>query len=143
MRYERSCNLLYRKILGKAAKPYGLTQSECDILLFINNNPKYNTATDIVTNRGIAKSNVSTSIDSLKIKDYLTTQIDENNRRIVRLYLNDLALPIIKDLLQAQESFKNIITKNISNEELEAYFALMTRSHKNITLALSELEKEG
>lgn len=45
---------------------YGLTQMEYDILMFLHNNPQFNTAAEIVKVRKSTKSHVSTSLKSLE-----------------------------------------------------------------------------
>ena len=47
---------------------YGLTQMEYDILMFLHNNPQFNTAAEIVKVRKSTKSHVSTSLKSLEYK---------------------------------------------------------------------------
>ena len=59
---------LYSKMIMEVADKYSMNKVEVDILLFLNNNPKYDTAKDIVELRGIAKSYVSKSVDKLVAK---------------------------------------------------------------------------
>ena len=47
---------LYYDLSSKAAKECNLTKPEADILLFIKNNPEFNTAKDIVKLRGFSKA---------------------------------------------------------------------------------------
>lgn len=72
---------LYTKKILEVASKYNMNKVEVDILLFLNNNPQYDTAKDIVEVRGIAKSYVSKSIDKLVEKKLLSLNVDKKDRR--------------------------------------------------------------
>lgn len=56
---------LYAVSLEPVYKQYGLTKMELDIILFLANNPGYDSAKDIIERRLLTKSHVSTTIKSL------------------------------------------------------------------------------
>ena len=56
---------LYCGLFTSMLESWGLTQLEADILLFLANNPEYDTARDIVEVRHLAKSHVSAGIEAL------------------------------------------------------------------------------
>lgn len=56
---------LYGKMLAPVCERYGLTYMELTILLFLANNPRYDTATEIVKFRHLTKSHVSLTVRSL------------------------------------------------------------------------------
>ncbi len=143
LKYIKHSKTLYTKLIMKEAKKFGLTQNEADVLLFLNNNPQFNTATDIVTNRLIAKSNVSTAVESLRLKNYVSVKTDEVNRRVVRIFLTQDAQPVIDDLKEGQNKFACILKESMGDEEIEMFFALIEKNHVNVIKALNELEKEG
>ena len=62
---------LYTVSLEPVCKQYDLTRMELDILLFLANNPQYDSAKDIIERRKLTKSHVSTSIKSLTKNNYL------------------------------------------------------------------------
>ena len=55
----------YARMELEVCAKHGLTRLETDILLFLANNPGYDTARDIVAVRMIAKSHVSASVETL------------------------------------------------------------------------------
>ena len=57
---------VYASMVLPVCKKYGLTYMEFTVLLFLANNPQYDTATQIIKYRHIAKSHVSISIRSLQ-----------------------------------------------------------------------------
>ena len=52
----------YSQCVKPVCEKYGLTRMEFDILMFLSNNPEYNTASDIVRIRLLTKSHVSISL---------------------------------------------------------------------------------
>lgn len=59
---------LYQDTVLPVCKKYGLTYMEFGVLMFLYNNPQYNTAAQIVSMRHIPKSHVSISVKSLMEK---------------------------------------------------------------------------
>ena len=70
------------KVSGVCEK-YQLRQLENDILMFIYNNPAYNTAADIVRIRKSTKSHVSTSLKVSEGRGFIEKRIDKDNKKNV------------------------------------------------------------
>ena len=66
---------------------HGLIKRRWTFLLFLHNNPGFDTATDIVKFRHLSKSHVSKSIQSLKERGWLAAFYQDNNRRTIHLKL--------------------------------------------------------
>ena len=62
---------LYQEKLEPVCSESSLTRMEMNILLFLANNPAYDTATDIVEVRHLTKSHVSASVKTLQARGYL------------------------------------------------------------------------
>ena len=86
---------LYTVSLEPVCKQYDLTRMELDILLFLANNPQYDSAKDIIERRKLTKSHVSTSIKSLTKNNYLKPVYLPNNKKTVHLKLLNSADEII------------------------------------------------
>lgn len=132
----------YTQSFQPLAKQYGLTQLEIDILLFLHNNPAYNTARDIVERRGLAKSNVSNALESLRRKGYLSSQTDPDSRRVRRLQLRPDHGAVIEALAACQGKAVARLTDNFTREEREQLRALLDKTDKNITKAITHMQKE-
>ena len=57
------CKRRYASALQPVEQAHGLTRNEIDVLLFLSNNPGYDTARDIVELRMLQKGNVSAAGD--------------------------------------------------------------------------------
>ena len=111
----RSLKRAYNKFLSKTSNVYGLSGMETNVLLFLYNNPGYDTASDIVELRSFPKSNVSKAVESLSARGYL----DKEDRRIFHLRIRPAALDAVKAARQSQEDFLRFIYKGIDPEELK------------------------
>ena len=71
------------------ARRYGLSMREINVVLFLANNPGYDTARDITEYRGISKSQVSQAVEFLAELSYLTRRADPDDRRLLHLSLTE------------------------------------------------------
>lgn len=123
---------VYKKLVRDIAKKNNMTTVECDILLFLHKNPTFNTASQIATHRAIKKSNVSTALDKLIQKDFISVDSQGTKRtRCVYLELNKNAMPIVHELMDMQEFFSNIMYKGLSLEEKETLSKLLCKIDTN------------
>ena len=115
----RSLKRAYNKFLSKTSNVYVLSGMETNVLLFLYNNPGYDTASDIVELRSFPKSNVSKAVESLSARGYLESIMDKEDRRIFHLRIRPAALDAVKAARQSQEDFLRFIYKGIDPEELK------------------------
>ena len=123
---------VYQSFISKVAEKHNLTNIEIDVLLFLANNPSFDTAKDIVNYRHIAKSYVSKAIDLLLKKHLLSSYVDENDRRITHLIINTSASEIINDGRTAQQDFINVLHRNISPEDLNILNSVINQINQNL-----------
>ena len=86
---------LYQDTVLPVCKKYGLTYMEFGVLMFLYNNPQYNTAAQIVSMRHIPKSHVSISVKSLMEKGLLRGEKCKD-KRAVRLSVTEFAEEIAR-----------------------------------------------
>lgn len=129
---------LYSKCMEPICEQYQLTRTELDILLFLANNPKYDTAAAIVEVRYLVKSQVSTSIKHLEEKGFLTKQYHTDNRKTIHLSICEAAKPLITDGRHAQENFFSILCDGFTEEEMQLLQDFFFRTLNNINNYLKE-----
>ena len=78
---QNAVKTLYSEFVSPVCAKYGLTRIELDILLFLANNTRYDTATDIVEVRFLAKSQVSAAIKNLEARGCLRREYQLENRK--------------------------------------------------------------
>lgn len=140
---SRKIHLGYKCIQKQVCKTYGIPETAMDILLFLANNPCYDTATDIVEVRFLAKSQVSAAIKEMESRAYLRREYMPDNRKTAHLRLCDAARPIIADGCKAQERFGAALMDGFSPEEVEQMQRNMERMHKNVEKYLEAMNDDG
>ena len=107
----------YELLSGEVCDRYGLTQMEYDILMFLHNNPQYNTAAEIVKIRKSTKSHVSTSLKNLESKGLVECIQSKDNKKHIEIALLDQAEIIIEAGLNAQKQFAQDVLSGLTKEE--------------------------
>ena len=127
---------LFRRYYGACfqdlLRKFDLTQLEADILLFLRNNPGFNTARDIVELRGFSKSNVSTSLEALRLRQFLTVRPDPDSRRVHRIFLREEKRDVVEVLARRQTETLDRLTEGFSREDLERMQQFLDRMEENI-----------
>ena len=126
---QNAVKTLYSEFVSPVCAKYGLTRIELDILLFLANNTRYDTATDIVEVRFLAKSQVSAAIKNLEARGCL--------RR------GDPAQPMIAAGRSAQEQFGAALLDGFTPEELEHMQRSMERIRKNVEKYLEDKNNDN
>ena len=113
--YEYS---VYRKrIMAK----FSLSAAETDIIMFLANNPGYDTAADISKVRRILKSQVSLSVKFLCEKGLLTGTYKDGNKKSVHLSLTAKAKPVVTYGKNEQSDFAAVLFDGFTDEEIAAF----------------------
>lgn len=91
------------------------------VLTSLYYNPSGDTISSIANGIDVSKGLVSREVERLRKDGYITTDIDENDRRMVRLKLTENSVDIVKDELRTLEKFTTEIICDISEEEFIAF----------------------
>ncbi len=137
--HQNIIKTFYGKCVEGVCEKHQITRMELDILLFLSNNPLFDTAADIVEVRCLSKSQVSVSIKLLEEKGYLKKKYTKENRKTAHLQVCDLAVPIILDGKAAQEQFVTTMFAGIPQKEME----VMKQCHQHILENIKRYQKEG
>ena len=138
--FQPALRALYGRCMEPVCQNFSLSRTELDILLFLANNPKYDTAAEISDVRHLAKSHVSVSLKSLLQKELLTGSAEPGDRRRIHLKLTDMAAPIIEEGRKKQADFAGWILDGFAPEELEQLHRYMQRMGDNIRTHWEELQ---
>ena len=122
----------YENSFQDLLEKFGLTRLEAVILIFLHNNPDFNTARDIVELRGLSKSNVSTALEALRLHQYLTVRPDPDSRRVRRIFLREEKRDVVEALARRQQETLGRLTDGFSPEELAEMQRFLDRMEENI-----------
>ena len=130
------------KVSGVCEK-YQLRQLEYDILMFLYNNPEYNTAADIVRVRKSTKSHVSTSLKVLENRGFIERRVDKDNKKRVTIHLLQMAYEVIEDGIWAQKEFAQDMFDGLSEEEIRVFMNVFQKVYDNAERMILNEKKVG
>ncbi|MDO4270137.1 MAG: MarR family winged helix-turn-helix transcriptional regulator [Eubacteriales bacterium] len=133
---------LYDEQLRPVTQRCGLTRVELDILLFLANNPSYDTARDIVHVRMLSKSQVSASLDALAARGMLRAYHSADNRKVAHLTLLPPSADAVEQGRRAQQRFQEVLRQGIAPEELRRVERTVAQMTENIRAYLGEGERK-
>ena len=123
---------LYDRMCAPLCQKYGLTHMEFVVLMFLANNPDFDTAAQIVKYRRLTKSHVSLAVRALLEKRLLIGVDGVDDRRTIHLSLLEDAEEIVKEGREVQKQFFETIFEGFSGEERNQMAEFMTRIDENI-----------
>lgn len=136
--YQNAIKALYTNCVETVCEKHQITRIELDILLFLVNNPHFDTATKIIEIRYLSKSQVSASIKRLEKCGYLKKEYARDNRKTAHLKVCEKALDIVVDGKKAQKRFVEIMLQGFSEDEKECMKHSFEHIWKNINSYLKE-----
>jgi len=140
--HHHAIKSLYSKCVEGVCEKYKITRMELDIMLFLANNPLFDTASDIVEIRYLSKSQVSSAVKILEKRKWIEKKYRDGNRKTAHLHIRGEASRIIEDGKAAQEKFMGIMFEGISGEEIEGMKRINARMLDNIHRYLKEDETD-
>ncbi|HMM05279.1 MAG TPA: MarR family winged helix-turn-helix transcriptional regulator [Clostridiales bacterium] len=85
----------YQEGLKNAAKPYGISLLETEILLSLTHCPTCDSITKLCSTIGKTKGVISKACEKLRQTGYISGKIDEGDRRVVHYQLNAASRTVV------------------------------------------------
>ena len=120
-------------------KEIQMPQTAFDILMFLANNPDYNTARDIVEIRRLKANLVSMNVEKLVQEGFLERIPDAKDRRKNVLICTEAAQSVIEKGRQLQIDFFESLFNGINEESLRQFCGVIEKLRAN----LDNIRKEG
>ncbi len=124
----------YESIWEDISDKYGLTRAEIDVLAFLSNNPKLDTASSVVEYRMIAKSHVSKAVEHLISRGFIIGNKDSKDRRQIHLVLTENAAEAVHAIRSRQKNFVKMLNNGITEEEFKVFKKIFEKLISNIDL---------
>ena len=121
--FGRYCDRRFAPLCAR----YGLTMREVHVLLFLANNPGYDTARDIVELRGLAKSQVSQAVELLAGRGLLGRTADGADRRVVHLALTEAGAALAARCQAIQAACGRQLLEGLKPEESAQFSRLLAK----------------
>ena len=123
---------LYERTVMPVCRQFGLTYMEFTVLMFLHNNPQYDTAAQIVKIRRLTKSHVSISLRGLQERGLVKGEYFPGNQKTLHLSVTDRAKPVVEAGLAAQRAFGATLARGFTAEELAQFQKLIKKLNENI-----------
>lgn len=122
-------SLQFRKFYAHRFAPLlretGLTMREVHVLLFLANNPDYDTAREVTALRGLSKSQVSQAVELLAAEGLLRREPDREDRRVVHLSLTEQGVPVARACQAIQAECGRHMLAGLTEEEQNQLLRLL------------------
>lgn len=128
---HKTISSCYEMLSRKVCEKYQLTQMEYDILIFLHNNPRHNTAAEIVKIRKSTKSHVSSSLKNLESRGLVKRVQSTDNKKHIEIVLLETAVPIIEDGIKVQNKFVKTVLQGLTQEERRICTEVFNKICKN------------
>lgn len=123
---------LYERTVMPVCREFGLTYMEFTVLMFLKNNPQYDTAAQIVKIRRLTKSHVSVSLKGLQERGLVQGVYFPGNQKTLHLRLTEAAAPVVEAGLVAQKEFGDKLVRGFTDEEVAQLQKLTEKIHENM-----------
>ena len=130
--FARKLELAYHQQCKDLCNEFHLKQTGFDILMFLGNNPQYQTARDIVKIRNIKANLISINVEKLVKEGYLRREEIKGDRRKTKLIITEKAHPVIKEGQQLQQGFVDQLFDNTTQEDKKIFIHVMKNMDKNL-----------
>ena len=125
LQFAQQFQKFYTRQFSPMMEQSGLTMCEIDVLLFLANNPPYDTARDITLLRGLSKSQVSQAVDDLVAEGLLLRTPDQQDRRVVHLSITASGAPLVQRCQAIQEQCSQRLLSGLTPEEQSQFRSLL------------------
>ena len=117
-----------------------MPQTAFDILMFLANNPDYNTAKDIVELRGLKANLVSVNVERLVQEGYLDRREFPGDRRKTVLVCTEKARPAIQKGRELQNGIYEAVFRDVDAASRETFHRVMEIVEHNLNQILKGSE---
>lgn len=109
--------------------PYGLKSCHAMNLSQICGNPGI--SQDALTRlRHADKSNIARQVATLEEEGFITRVPCKDDKRVMELYPTDKALALLPQITELLEYWENLLTQDLTDEEIEILTSLLSRMKK-------------
>ncbi|MDO4314629.1 MAG: MarR family transcriptional regulator [Oscillospiraceae bacterium] len=138
LHFSQQFGKFYARQFAPLLERTGLSMREIHVLLFLANNPAYDTARDVTEFRGLSKSQVSQAVELLAAEGLLRRTPDGADRRIVRLSITEDGAPLARECRDIQAACVRRLLDGLSPAEETRLWALLETVLNNAALLAEE-----
>ena len=119
----------YRGIMAKIGREHELTENEMLVLVHLAMNPEARTQKKLQeTNLHLSMSSICRMVESLRKKGYLTTELDENDRRSWIIHLEEKGSRLVHTFCQCLDQRLDDIFSCIPGFDLDGFVGTFSKA---------------
>ena len=119
----------YRGLMNDMAKMHQLTENEMLVLIHLAQYPKARTQKQLRdTNLPLSVSSICRMVDGLRRKGYLTTELDENDRRSWIIHLEEKGFELAADFRTCLSQRLKDIFSRVPGIDYSEFLTVMTKA---------------
>ena len=107
----------YEKKLCGIYEKYDLRKIDMEIVVYLANCGKEDTARDIANTNMFTKGHISQSVKRLNDLGFVSINLDEKDMRVQHLKLTDNVKPMIKELKEEKDKVASVVFEGVTEEE--------------------------
>ena len=131
LQFHKQFGKYYSRQFAAFSARTGLSLGEIHVLLFLVNNPGYDTARDVVELRGLSKSQVSQAVEDLSGEGILLRTPDTADRRVVHLSITPAGMPLALECREIQCACGRQLLAGLTEEQIRQLSLLLETILKN------------
>ena len=131
LRFSRQFERFYAARFVPLLERMGWNMAEVHVLLFLANKPGRDTARDVATLRGLAKSQVSQAVEHLTDQGILRRCPDREDRRVIHLSITEKGSPLAEEARAIQAGCGRALTAGLTPEEMDCLRHIMEKVMAN------------
>lgn len=132
---------VHKKMCFEAVMEYHFTPNEILVLMFLSNNPNFDTAKDIAYYRNISKGLIAKSVESLAEQGFLILKKDEKDRRKIHLILSEKSQAVVERIREISKDFQEQLLEGVPEEYLEILDKTSFIMEKNLEKMMEGMKK--
>lgn len=132
---------VHKKMCFEAVMEYHFTPNEILVLMFLSNNPDFDTAKDIAYYRNISKGLIAKSVESLAEQGFLILKKDEKDRRKIHLILSEKSQAVVEHIREISKDFQEQLLEGVPEEYLEILDKTSSIMEKNLEKMMKGMKK--
>ena len=119
LQFSQQLKKFYVRQFTPLVRKSHLSMRELDVLLFLANNPDYDTARDIAEFRSLAKSQVSQAVELLAAEGLLLRTPDATDRRVIHLSITPEGSPLAREAQEIQVRCGQQLFSGLTAEQMQ------------------------
>lgn len=132
VKLSRLVGFSYNDTIKVVAERNKLNWFEANTLLVLSNNKDIINAKDVVNFSKVSKAYVSKSINSLLEKKLISIEVDDSDKRKLKIIINKSANKVIDDLKKSEKRYLENLVNNIDVKEIDEFIKLYKLLGDNI-----------